>query len=315
MMHESPNLTTKQLRAIVALARFGSFVAAANSLGISQPGLSRIIQQAEGLLGVTLFLRGTRTVTLSEAGREFVPVAERLTVELEQQTKRIRALDGELRGQLVIASLMSIAHQVLPTALVEFRRRYPKMMIRVREGFGPQVAEDVQSGIVDIGIGNAPSASPDILIESVVDELFFAVLPIEHRLAKRDAVKLDDLVSEQLVSMPIESGLRRLIDLAANRSGVALDHSLITNQFGTLFQFVASGLGVGIVPATVLPPRTERTLKVVRIRPVMKRRIGILRRSDRLLHEPAALFLQLFAPLLQVATSSTDALLHRTRQG
>ncbi|MCB1510474.1 MAG: LysR family transcriptional regulator [Hyphomicrobiaceae bacterium] len=299
----------------MALARFGSFVAAANSLGISQPGLSRIIQQAEGLLGVTLFLRGTRTVTLSEAGREFVPVAERLTVELEQQTKRIRALDGELRGQLVIASLMSIAHQVLPTALVEFRRRYPKMMIRVREGFGPQVAEDVQSGIVDIGIGNAPSASPDILIESVVDELFFAVLPIEHRLAKRDAVKLDDLVSEQLVSMPIESGLRRLIDLAANRSGVALDHSLITNQFGTLFQFVASGLGVGIVPATVLPPRTERTLKVVRIRPVMKRRIGILRRSDRLLHEPAALFLQLFAPLLQVATSSTDALLHRTRQG
>ena len=72
-------------------------------------------------------MRGTRNVSLSEAGREFVPVAEKMLVDLEQQSQRIRALDGQMRGQLVIASLMSIAHQVLPAALVEFRMRHPKM--------------------------------------------------------------------------------------------------------------------------------------------------------------------------------------------
>ncbi|MEM7777358.1 MAG: LysR substrate-binding domain-containing protein [Pseudomonadota bacterium] len=298
-MHEAPNLNVKHLRAIVALARFGSFVAAANFLGLSQPGLSRIIQQAEELLEVRLFLRGTRLVSLSEAGREFVLVAEKMLVDLEQQTQRIRALDGEMRGQLVIASLMSIAHQVLPAALVQFRKQHPKMLIRVREGFGPQVTEDVHGGIVDIGIGNASSGNQDILVDHVVDERFYAAFPAGHRLWRRTSVQLADLAGEQLVSMPIESGLRRIIDLAANTAGVTLDHSLITNQFGTLFQFVASGLGVGIVPATVLPPSHDTSIAIVPIRPVLNRDIGLLRRRDRPLSEPARLLATLFAPILK----------------
>jgi len=301
-MYQTPDLSARHLRAIVALARFGSFVAAATFLGISQPGLSRIIQQAEALLKVRLFLRGTRSLTLSEAGRECVPVAEKMLVELEQQTQRIRALDGEMRGQIVIASLMSIAHQVLPAALVEFRKSHPKMVIRVREGFGPQVADDVRSGTADIGIGNAPSSSPDILIDNVIDERFFAALPTKHRLASRARIKLADLAGEQLVSMPIESGLRRIVDLAASANGIVLDHSLNTNQFGTLFRFVANGLGVGIVPATVLPPSDDAEIAIVPIRPVIKRKVGLLRRSDRALHEPAELFLELFAPLFRAAT-------------
>lgn len=303
-MYETPDLSARHLRAIVALARFGSFVAAASFLGISQPGLSRIIQQAEALLKVRLFVRGTRSLTMSEAGREFVPVAEKLLVDLEQQTMRIRSLDGEMRGQLVIASLMSIAHQVLPDALVEFRKTHPKMVIRVREGFGPRVADDVQSGTADIGIGNAESSSPDILIDNVVDERFFAALPVGHRLSTHPQVKLADLASEQFVSMPIESGLRRIIDLAASENGIVLDHSLNTNQFGTLFRFVANGLGVGIVPATVMPPSDNAMVAIVPIRPVIKRRVGLLRRGDRAFHEPAQLFLKLFAPLLKAATTS-----------
>ena len=303
-MYQTPDLSARHLRAIVALARFGSFVAAATFLGISQSGLSRIIQQAETLLKVRLFLRGTRSLSLSEAGREFVPVAEKMLIDLEQQTQRIRTLDGEMRGQIVIASLMSIAHQVLPAALVEFRKSHPKMVIRVREGFGPQVADDVRSGTADVGIGNAPSPSPDILIDNIIDERFFAALPTKHRLASRAQIKLADLAGEQLVSMPIESGLRRIVDLAASANGIVLDHSLNTNQFGTLFRFVANGLGVGIVPATVLPPSDTDMIAIVPIRPIIKRRVGLLRRGDRTFHEPAQLFLKLFAPLLNAATTS-----------
>src|SRR6516165_2367277 len=72
-----PNLSMKHLRAVVTLASFGSFIAAASYLRVSQPGLSRIIQQAEGRLGVKLFVRGTRSVSQTEAGREFIPAAER----------------------------------------------------------------------------------------------------------------------------------------------------------------------------------------------------------------------------------------------
>src|SRR5262244_1571992 len=71
-----PDLSTRHLRAIVALARSGKFVAAAVELGISQPSLSRMIQQAESELGAALFVRATRRVAQTAAGREFVPVAE-----------------------------------------------------------------------------------------------------------------------------------------------------------------------------------------------------------------------------------------------
>ena len=70
-----PNLSMKHLRAVVTLARFGSFIAAASYLRVSQPGLSRIIQQAEGRLGVRLFVRSARSVSQTEAGREFIPAA------------------------------------------------------------------------------------------------------------------------------------------------------------------------------------------------------------------------------------------------
>src|SRR5262245_11225622 len=113
-----PDLSTRHLRAIVALARSGKFVAAAADLGISQPSFSRMIQHAERELGAVLFVRNTRRVSQTAAGREFVPVAERLLGELTQQSQAIRELEGRLRGQLIVASLMSIAHHVVPAALV-----------------------------------------------------------------------------------------------------------------------------------------------------------------------------------------------------
>jgi LysR family carnitine catabolism transcriptional activator len=114
-LQEVPDLSMKHFRAVVTLARFGSFTAAASYLRVS---LSRIIQQTEGRLGMKLFVRGTRNVSQTEAGREFVPAAERLLGELLQQSQKVRELDGQMRGQRIISSLMSISHRVLPAARI-----------------------------------------------------------------------------------------------------------------------------------------------------------------------------------------------------
>src|SRR5882672_6371115 len=188
-----PNLSIKHLRAIVALARFGSFVAAASYLRISQPGLSRVVQQTEALLGVRLFARGTRRVSQTDAGREFIPVAERLLGELVQQSQKVRNLDGQLRGQIIISSLMSISHHVLPAALVEFRQQHPKMHIQVREGLASAVQEDVRSGIADFGVGNAIGLNEAIIAEWVTPEPCYVVLPKSHRLRKAASVNIREI--------------------------------------------------------------------------------------------------------------------------
>jgi LysR family carnitine catabolism transcriptional activator len=299
---ELPDLSVKHLRAIVALARFSSFIAAASYLQISQPGLSRMIQQAEACVGVKLFARGTRSVSQTEAGREFIPAAERLLGELQQQTQKVRVLDGEMRGQLIIACLMSISHHVLPRALVEFRKQHPKMYIHVREGLASNVLEDVRSGVADFGVGSAIGLQEGIAAESVVQEACHVVLCRDHRLKARRLMQLKDIVDEPMISMPTDSGLRRTIDVVAASEGIVLNHSIIVNQFGSLFNFVASGLGISIVPAGVLPPETDESIIAQPLRPAIVRQIGILRLTERMPTPASKAFLDIFRPMFVAAT-------------
>ena len=166
LVQEIPNLSVKHLRAVVALGRYGSFIAASTFLKISQPGLSRIIQQAEAMLGTSLFVRGTRSVVQTAAGREFIPVAERLLGELSQQAQRIRSLDGKMPSQLIIAGLMSICRYVLPAALSPTGRSIPKCHSYSR-GVGVGVHEDIRSGFADFGIGNVTGLNEAIAVEAV----------------------------------------------------------------------------------------------------------------------------------------------------
>jgi LysR family carnitine catabolism transcriptional activator len=291
-----PDLSARHLRAVVTLARFGSFVAAAAHLNMSQPGLSRVIQQAERRLGAKLFVRGTRSLAPTEAGREFVPAAERLLGELAQQIEKVRALDGEMRGQLIISSLMSISHHVLPAALVAFRLKHPKMHVVIREGLTSGVHEDVRAGLADFGIGNVSGVHEGIAAESVMVEACWVVLPRRHRLTAQPAIRLKDIAGEPMISMPADAGLRRTIDAAAAAQAVALDHSIVTNQFGSLFDFVAAGLGIAIVPAAALPARDGYPVVARPLRPAITRRIGILRLVERPLAPASKAFLDIFQP-------------------
>jgi LysR family transcriptional regulator, carnitine catabolism transcriptional activator len=295
-LQDVPNLSMKHLRTVVTLARFGSFIAAASYLRMSQPGVSRIVQQAEARLGVKLFARGTRSVSQTEAGREFIPAAERLLGEFLQQSQKARELDGQMRGQLIISSLMSISHRVLPAALVAFRKKHPKMHVQIREGLTSAVAEDVRSGVADFGIGNALGLAEGIVADSVVNEPCYVVMPKGHRLAAAPFVTLKDVGDEPMISMPSDSGLRRTFDIAASARGVVFNHSIVINQFGSLFDFVAHGLGVAIVPASALPPASGSSITIKPLRPTITRRIGILRLSEKTLMPASQAFLEIFQP-------------------
>lgn len=300
-----PDVGFKHLNAIVSLARFGSFVAAASYLGISQPGLSRIIQQAEKKLGARLFVRGPRTATPTTAGRDFLPFAERVVGEFSEQSRKLRAGQIEARTRLSIASLMSVSHLVLPTAVVRFKESYPQAIVEVREGVGSVVNEDVRSGVVDFGIGNAGDPPPGIATESVMEESFYVVLPATHPLAEREIVRITDLKDVPQISMPPESGLRRAVDNAAAKAGVDLIHSIVTNQYGSLFGFVANGLGATIVPSSALPSGSKTQLAVRALNPVITRQIGIMHLAERPLNAVSEALLRLLRPLLINATEGS----------
>ena len=295
-MDNIPELSTRHLRAVVALARFESFVAAATYLKVSQSGLTRLIQQAEKLVGVQLFHRRARKVMQTDAGAVIVQAAERILSELALQVQSARILDGELRGQITISSLMSISHRVLPRALMAFRHEHPNIHVHVREGLGDDVYDDIRRGQVDFGVANVDGAAEDLAVAAAAEEACYLVLPKGHPLATSKTVGMNKLVDQQLISMPPESGLRKAIDLAANAQGIALHHSIIINQFGSLFDFVGNGLGIAIVPAVALPAEGHDAIVVKPLRPKISRRIGILHLKDRPLSSVASAFLDIFRP-------------------
>src|SRR5262245_43910233 len=108
------NLSLKHLRAAKAVAEFGSFTAAAAHLGMTQPGVSRLVNQVERDLGLSLFLRSTRSVVLTASGREFTQSIGRFLEDLDTQVENARAVGGQLRGRLVISCLLSLTHQLVP---------------------------------------------------------------------------------------------------------------------------------------------------------------------------------------------------------
>jgi LysR family carnitine catabolism transcriptional activator len=218
----------------------------------------------------------------------------------------MQTLDGELRGQLIIASLMSISHRVLPAALVVFRRQHPKMYIQIRDGLASNVQEDVRGGIADFGIGSAVGLPESVVAESITQEACYALLPRRHRLSRRSYIRLKDVTDEPMISMPTDSALRRTIDTVASAQGVALNHSIVTNQFTSLFDFVAAGLGIAIVPAAVIPPAKEFSIVVRPLRPTMTRRIGILHLADRSLSLASQAFLDIFRPAFVTATRQQE---------
>ena len=277
-----PELSTRQLRAVVALAANRSFIAAAVELKTSQPALTRTIQQVEALLGVALFSRSTRQVAVTPAGREFVALAERLLAELRIGLAAMRDLADQRRGQVTIASIMSLGQGVLPAVLAAHNQHFPGVELHLREGVQGQVQEDVRAGIADFGLGYVEDPPPGFLTEPLAREEFHVVLPRDHPLAGQARVKLAALRGQRLVSLPPESRTRRLLDGAAATAGFSFGHGITVNQFATLCALVRAGAGISVIPggAGLLladPALVFRPLAA----PRLSRQVGVLRLAER----------------------------------
>jgi LysR family carnitine catabolism transcriptional activator len=297
------DVSIKHIRAANSVALYGSFTAAAADLGMTQSAVSRLVLQLERQLGVSLFLRSTRNVVLTAPGREFTASMRRLMEDLNLQVENARALEGQVRGRLIISCLLSLTHQVVPHAVLKYRKAHPGVEVHLSEGLGSDVQEDVRSGFADFGIGNVVALSQEIVTEEVVQESCFAVLPSTHRLRTKSGLALRDLENEEFVSLPTNSGLRRQIDVVAAANGLSLKHTTVVEQFGTLFDFVAAAIGVAIVPASAVPRKSQYKVVIKPISsPAFVRRIGILRLRNRPLTPAATGFLDIFRPLFLSAS-------------
>ena len=228
-----PPLNARDLQVLVAIAQQGRLVAASAWLKISPSALSRTVTRVEKLLGVKLFVRSTRRVEITAAGREFVGIAERMLNDVQFALSNMRELATEQRGQVIISTFPIFAQETLPPIIRLFRETRPQIEIQLRTGRNPEVLADVRSGLADFGITYGHSL-PETVVEQtdLHREPICVILPRDHALARsRTPIRLAQLRDVPLVSLPRETYNRRLVDGAAATAGVTLRHAVLVPGF------------------------------------------------------------------------------------
>jgi DNA-binding transcriptional LysR family regulator len=296
-----PEVNSRQLAAVLAIAEYRSFIAAAAHLGISQPALTLTIKRLEQTLGLPLFLRTTRQVAITAAGREFVAMAERVFNDLKLSMRSLRELTEQQRGQVIVTSLIPVQ---MSGVIAEYGRRFPGIEIHLREGFQDDVRDDVRSGLADFGIGDIGDLPESHLTESLGVEELWVILRDDHPLARLRQIEFGALKDVALVSFRAGSTTRRLIDAAATAAGFTLNHVVTVGLPLTLLNLVGRGVGVAVGPARPWPPGGHRNL-VSRplVRPRLSSEIGIMRLRDRELSPAAAGLLALARQRLRIHRS------------
>ena len=286
-----PNLSSRQLRAVLAVASYRSFIAAATSLKMSQPAMTRVIQQVESELGVALFARHTRQVTVTDHGREFAALAERLLNDLKINIAHIRHQAAQPSGQIVVASVFSLANATLSPLIAKYSGQFPAVQIHFREGLHGTVVDEVRGGLADFGIGYLDDTLDSFATESLGVERFHVVMPRHHRLAGRRTLNVAALAGIAMVSFPVGSRTRRIVDEAAAGAGISLHYSMTANRLPTLQGLVRNGVGLAVVPGNERPSPADPDLVSRPLGgPRLACRIGTLRLRDRELTPPALQF-------------------------
>lgn len=283
-----PDLGTRQLQAVLAIAEYRSFIAASAHLRVSQPALTRTIQRVEDVLGIALFERTTRSVEITQAGREFIAMAERILNDLKLSSRSLRDLIDEKRGQVILSSIMSIANSQLPGIIALYRKSRPAIEIFVREGVHGQALEEVRGGAVDFGLSYIDDLPSGVTAEHLGEEYFYIALPKAHPLAALADVALTDLVDVPLVGLPQNALTRRIIDGTAAMQNIFLTYSVTVTQSPTMMKFVSQGVGPAIVPfGTTIGRHSDGIVYRPLHKPRIRRRFGIVMLEDRVT-SPAA---------------------------
>jgi len=149
-----------QVRYFNAVARYGSFSAAARALGITQPGLTKAVRRLEASLDCTLFVRLPRGVELTQQGEALLRHASLLDVQLQDARKEVRALAGGAVGELRIGAGPSWLSRALPRIIAELTAEYPRLSFRVVGGYNGPLMEALRSGDLDLVVSALPDHSP-----------------------------------------------------------------------------------------------------------------------------------------------------------
>ncbi|MBU7439356.1 LysR family transcriptional regulator [Paraburkholderia fungorum] len=281
------NVTLRQLRVFIEVARLQSFSRAGDEIGLTQSAVSRCVRELEGEIGLKLIDRTTREVQLTDVGGNLVSSVSRLLTDLDDALREIREIGEQRRGRVVVAASPTVACRLMPRVVAACGRQFPYITLGLRDDVQSDVVRKVKSGEVDFGVIIGPFSADDLLSESLMTDSFCVVAREDHPLAARERVAWTDLDGQQLVMLDYASGSRPIIDAVMQEYGVSAAVVQELGHSATVFGLVEAGVGVSVLPWLALPLPAGAALVARPLVPRAERTVELVRRRDRSL-SPAA---------------------------
>jgi DNA-binding transcriptional LysR family regulator len=264
----------RQLSYFVAVAEEGQFTRAADRALVAQPAISAQIKRLEGELGEPLFHRGRRSTSLTEAGEALLPHARAALAAAERCRDAIASMRGMLHGRLRVGVAGPVDRR-LAKALGEFHNAHPAIEIALSHGHNEAMLESVATGEIDVaivGVGAQP-LPPNIRAEVVFTEPLQLAVRRGGPLSHYTTVTIDQLDEQPMVTLIRGSGLRTVIEQACRDAGFEPRIAAEAGDLTSAVELVAEGLGVAVLPRSVLTGTAVEALPITR--PELQRRTAL----------------------------------------
>jgi DNA-binding transcriptional LysR family regulator len=277
-----------QVEGFVEVARRGNVSRAAESLFITQPALTARIGALEAEIGTQLFRRGRRGMSLTDAGRAFLPHAERALRALRDGAAMVGQVPiGE---GLVLGAAPAISTYTLPALLVRFVADRPDARLVVRTGHSEEILEQVVRGDLDVGLIRALH-HPDIELLTILEDELVLVAEPGHPLARRHRIGPTQIGDARLILFDRTSSFYDLTRSLFRQAGSPPRGVLELDNIDAAKRMVLAGLGVALLPKTAVHDElADGRLRAIELvgTPPIERQIVAIRRHDRSDASPAA---------------------------
>lgn len=274
-------MTLQELRYIVALADTGHFGKASEVCFISQSTLSTQVKKLEDFLGVALFDRSLKHVSLTPVGREIVSSARLILDEANRIRELARQTGDPMERTVNLGVIPTLGPYYLPHVLTLLHGKYPKLRLLLREEMTPHLLSHLADGRLDAGLLALPINDTGLEIVPLFKEPFLAAVPANHKLASCNTVKIKELAKAGLLLLEEGHCLREHALEACHLDGLQ-NEEISATSLETLRQMVGMGLGVTLIPV-LASGGTTADVSQVALRPLAapgaSRTIGLVWRK------------------------------------
>ncbi|WP_372631178.1 LysR family transcriptional regulator [Cohnella sp.] len=295
----------RQLEYFAAICKEMHFSRAAENLCTTQSNLSQQIKFLENEIGLPLFDRIGKRITLTDAGRILLEQSRYIFEHVDYAKKAIADLKTIEGGKLDIGILPGDGELLFDALLIDLHKTYPQLSLSVTETM--DVYEQVLNGTRDLGVTTVPQKVDDrIAVVSLFDEEFSLAIRSDHPLAKSKAVPFEQLQHLKMVMFGSDHQITKIIQACCQEQGIVMNNPIVTSTLSTLLTLVHQGIGATILPRMLLDYiKDENITAVTLLNPTPTQGICIIYRVDKFMGQAAKLFIKELQAFIQRVKDQT----------